>query len=102
MVQLNDDLVERLDVEAKRAGQSRSAFIRQVLSERLAELDTNAKIEQWVEGYRRIPPGTVDEWGDLEAEANDPGSASALASSSQGAASAEVSHRATSTSTAPP
>ncbi|HMS47271.1 ribbon-helix-helix domain-containing protein [Candidatus Neomicrothrix sp.] len=73
MVQLNDDLVERLDVEAKRAGQSRSAFIRQVLSERLAELDTNAKIEQWVEGYRRIPPGTVDEWGDLEAEADDAG-----------------------------
>ena len=73
MVQLNDDLVERLDVEAKRAGQSRSAFIRQVLSERLAELDTNAKIEQWVEGYRRIPPGTGDEWGDLEAEADDAG-----------------------------
>jgi hypothetical protein len=45
----------------------------QVLSERLAELDTNAKIEQWVEGYRRIPPGTVDEWGDLEAEADDAG-----------------------------
>ena len=70
MVQLNDELIARLDVEAERAGQSRSAFIRQVLSERLAELDTNAKIEQWIEGYRRIPPGSVDEWGDLDAEAD--------------------------------
>lgn len=68
MVQLTEQLVERLDMEATRAGQSRSAFIRQVLSERLAELDANARIERWVEGYRRIPPVTIDEWGDLEAQ----------------------------------
>lgn len=73
MVQLSDELIERLDVEAQRAGQSRSAFIRQILSERLAELDTSAKIEQWIEGYRRIPPGVVDEWGDLEAAGDDAG-----------------------------
>ena len=39
----------------------------------MAELDTSAKIEQWVEGYRRVPPGAVDEWGDLEAQGDSAG-----------------------------
>ena len=73
MVQLTDELIGRLDAEAERSGQSRSAFIRQVLFEHLAELDTSAKIEQWVEGYRRVPPGAVDEWGDLEAQGDSAG-----------------------------
>ena len=64
MVQLNDDLVERLDVEAKRAGQSRSAFIRQVLSERLAELELALEDVGWVrlgmEGEREFSREGLD------------------------------------------
>lgn len=66
MVQLSDDLVKRLDEEAQQRQISRSALIRTVLTEFLATESLQAKIERWVEGYRRMPQPTIDEWGNLE------------------------------------
>lgn len=67
MVQLTDDLVASLDRAAQRRGVSRSALIRAAIEAFLAE-DVEAEVtRQIVEGYLRIPPGTPDEWGDLDA-----------------------------------
>ena len=66
IVQLNGDLLGLLDREAARRGISRSALIRGVLEDFLghdAERDIAQRI---VEGYRRLPPGTPDGWGDVE------------------------------------
>lgn len=70
MVQLTDDLVAQLDAEARRTGVSRSALIREALVAYLAGRSEQERISRYVEGYRRIPPSTPDEWGDLE-RAND-------------------------------
>jgi hypothetical protein len=68
MVQLTDDLVASLDRAAASRGTSRSALIRTAIEEFLSA-DVEAEISrQIVEGYKRIPPGTPDEWGDLEAQ----------------------------------
>ena len=65
MVQLSDDLVSALTTEAQRRGLSRSALIRRVLQEYL-EGQAEASIGRRIaEGYRRVPPATPDEWGDL-------------------------------------
>jgi metal-responsive CopG/Arc/MetJ family transcriptional regulator len=69
MVQLSDDLVKRLDEEAQERGVSRSALIRTVLTEFLKTESLQAKIERYVEGYRRMPQPTIDEWGNLEEDA---------------------------------
>lgn len=67
IVQLNTELLELLDREAGRREVSRSALIREVLEAGLADA-RRAEIDRAiVEGYTRIPPGTPDEWGDLEA-----------------------------------
>ena len=70
MVQLSDQLVERLDTEAARRGTSRSGLIRDILEEALAN-DREAWITQRiVDGYTRMPPGVPDDWGSLEALAD--------------------------------
>jgi hypothetical protein len=70
MVQLTDELVERLDREAARRGTSRSALIRSALEEFLRH-DQEATIRRRiVDGYTRIPPATPDQWGDLAATAD--------------------------------
>ncbi len=69
MVQLSDDLVKRLDEEAQERGVSRSALIRSVLTDFLKTESLQAKIERYVEGYRRMPQPTIDEWGNLEEDA---------------------------------
>lgn len=66
MVQLTDDLVARLDSEAADRGLSRSAIIREAVEAHIAGREHDAIGEAIAEGYRRIPPGTPDEWGDLE------------------------------------
>lgn len=66
MVQLNDRLLRLLDRRAARRGVSRSALIRSALEEFLSEDEEAAIGEQIAEGYRRIPPVTPDEWGDLQ------------------------------------
>jgi Ribbon-helix-helix protein, copG family len=67
MVQLSDELVTKLDREAAERGMSRSAVIREAVEEHIAAREHDAIGEAIAEGYRRIPPSTPDEWGDLEA-----------------------------------
>lgn len=67
IVQLTDDLVEALSHEAGRRGLSRSALIRSVLQSFLDTEGDAAIGRRIAEGYRRIPPTTPDEWGDLAA-----------------------------------
>ncbi len=66
MVQLTDELLNELDAEATERGVSRSALIREAVETHLTERREDAIGRAIVEGYRRIPPGTPDEWGDLE------------------------------------
>lgn len=70
MVQLTDELVELLDQEAARRGMSRSALIREILNERLAEAAEAAVARSIVSGYTRVPQATPDEWGALDAQAD--------------------------------
>ena len=68
MVQLTDELLDELDKEAARRGCSRSAVVRTAIVEHLAAASEAARVRAYVEGYRRIPQGAVDEWGDLAAQ----------------------------------
>jgi hypothetical protein len=64
LVQLSDDLVELLDREAGRRGVSRSALIRDLLEDALRD-EREAEIDRRiVEGYTRVPPVVLDEWGE--------------------------------------
>lgn len=65
MVQLTDELVGALNDEARRRGVSRSALIRLVLQEHLDARVQESIGSRIAEGYRRVPPVTPDEWGDL-------------------------------------
>lgn len=67
MVQLSHELLESLDQEAARRRTSRSALIRAAVEEFL-RADREAEIGKRIaDGYRRIPPATPDQWGDLAA-----------------------------------
>lgn len=66
MVQLTDELVEELDLEAAQRGVSRSALIREAIEDHFSERRARSVAHQIVEGYRRVPPGTPDEWGSLD------------------------------------
>lgn len=66
MVQLNDRLLSLLDRHAERRGISRSALIRAALEDFLRQDQEALAGEQIVEGYKRIPPASPDEWGALE------------------------------------
>lgn len=67
MVQLPEVLIARLDRRARREGVSRSKVIREAVGKHLGD-DTEEEIERaYAEGYGRIPFGTPDEWGDVEA-----------------------------------
>jgi hypothetical protein len=65
MVQLADDLLELIDAEAGRRGISRSALIREALRDYLAGSVDAAITTRIVEGYKKRPQATVDEWGGL-------------------------------------
>ncbi len=68
LVQLTDEQVVALDHRARRDGVSRSQVIRQAVDHLLAD-DEEARINAAIiEGYRRIPAGTPDAWGDIEAQ----------------------------------
>jgi metal-responsive CopG/Arc/MetJ family transcriptional regulator len=61
LVQLSDELLERLDQYRERDGRSRSAVIRDAIERYLAS-DREAEIDRLiVDGYRRTPPQEV--WG---------------------------------------
>jgi len=67
LVQLTAPLVERLDRRAAREGVSRSQVIRDAVEAYLHD-DQEAEIaRRFREGYRRVPAGTPDEWGDPQA-----------------------------------
>lgn len=65
MVQLSDELLALLDRSAASHGASRSALIRKLLWQALEE-DRERQIGETIaEGYRRIPQGIPDGWGEL-------------------------------------
>jgi predicted DNA-binding protein len=64
MVQLSEELIESLDALAARRAMSRSALIREFVAEGLQQSTATAIGERIAEGYRRIPQGCPDEWGD--------------------------------------
>jgi len=67
MVQLSEELLADLDKEATRRSTSRSAIVREAIDEYLAARRLAPAVARYVDGYRQDPPGSPDEWGDLEA-----------------------------------
>ncbi len=77
IVQLNTELIARLDDVAGKHGLSRSGAIRQAIQDWLQH-DEDAQIGRLIaDGYRRMPPPTVDEWGNLD-EQSDANTSAAL------------------------
>jgi metal-responsive CopG/Arc/MetJ family transcriptional regulator len=65
LIQLTDDLIERLDSRRAREGRSRSELVREAIELYLAS-DREAEIDRLiVEAYKRQPPQDV--WGDESA-----------------------------------
>ncbi|MGZ4189501.1 MAG: ribbon-helix-helix protein, CopG family [Actinomycetota bacterium] len=60
LVQLNDELLKRLDELGQQTGQSRSAMVRDAVEWYLARESKAEKDRRSIEGYTRIPD-TVDE-----------------------------------------
>jgi metal-responsive CopG/Arc/MetJ family transcriptional regulator len=66
LVQLSDELLERLDARRAREGRSRSEVVREAIEQYLAA-DREAEIDRRiVEAYMRRPPEDV--WGDEPAK----------------------------------
>lgn len=70
MVQLSDELIESLDRVASRRRLSRSALIRELVSDALQQETAAAIGEQIAAGYRRVPQAEPDEWGDMTVTAD--------------------------------
>jgi predicted transcriptional regulator len=70
MVQLTQELVESLDALAARRSMSRSALIREFVIDGLEQSTSAAIGERIADGYRRIPQGLPDEWGDPATSSN--------------------------------
>jgi predicted DNA-binding protein len=68
LVQLTEELVAQLDAESARRGCSRSALIREAVETHLAQQSESARVQAWIDGYRRIPQGS-DDWGDIASPA---------------------------------
>ncbi len=69
-MQLNDELISMLDAIAAREGVSRSELVRRAL-ERTYRAQLAQEIDRLiVDGYARVPAGTIDEWGNLTASAD--------------------------------
>ncbi|MGI8729342.1 MAG: ribbon-helix-helix domain-containing protein [Solirubrobacteraceae bacterium] len=67
LVQLTDDLVETLDRRAAVLNVSRSALIRDLLTEALGSQRSDELSRRMIEGYRDMPQDTgEDAWGDLD------------------------------------
>lgn len=56
LVQLTDDLLQRLDERAAREGRSRSALIRDAVEAFLHDDERERITREIIEGYKRIPP----------------------------------------------
>lgn len=60
LVQLNEELLRRLDERAAREGRSRSALIREAIEAYLKD-EENARIDREIrEGYERVPRSEAD------------------------------------------
>ena len=67
LVQLSEELVERLDRVAARRSMSRSGLIREMLEGALVEHERDEVTRRIVEGYTQAPQSEArDAWGDLE------------------------------------
>jgi predicted transcriptional regulator len=67
LVQLNEDLVARLDEVAANRRLSRSGLIREILEGALAEQERDHLSERIVAGYAKAPQSDArDAWGDLD------------------------------------
>ncbi len=64
MVQLSEELVVSLDEAADRRGLSRSALIRELVTDGLRRASADSLGKRIVEGYRRLPQTEPDGWGD--------------------------------------
>jgi metal-responsive CopG/Arc/MetJ family transcriptional regulator len=68
LVQLNEELLRRLDERAAREGRSRSALIRDAIEAYLYDAAKEKIDREIVEGYERIPQTDEDEsWAEWEA-----------------------------------
>ena len=68
MVQLNEELLERLDRQVSARGVSRSQVIREAIEAYLADDQAATTDRLIIEGYTRMPQGgefDADEWGEL-------------------------------------
>lgn len=66
LVQLTDELLDRLDAHRQRAGRSRSEVVREAI-ERYLAADREAEIDRLiVDAYTRQPP--ADMWGEEPAK----------------------------------
>ena len=68
MVQLNQELLERLDRRVSASGASRSQVIREAIEAYLADDQAAVTDRLIVEGYTRMPQGgdfDADAWGEL-------------------------------------
>lgn len=54
-VQIEDDLLERIDATAGVVAESRAVFIREVCKQRLKSLQAKEMDRRYVEGYRKSP-----------------------------------------------
>lgn len=79
MVQLTSELVEQLELEARRRSCSRSAIIREAIAEHLARTSLDAAVGRYVASYRQHPQMDIDEWGDLNQQSARSGRAAARA-----------------------
>lgn len=54
-ISLPSELLKSADKERRSTGETRSAFVRRAIRELLAERGRTAEIEQYIEGYRKMP-----------------------------------------------
>ena len=54
-ISLSKDLARRVEAERKQTGETRSAFVRRAIEQRLREKARAAKVSAYTEGYRRTP-----------------------------------------------
>ena len=66
LVQLNVELIADLDAAAELTGVSRSALIREAIEAHLADRRESTISAAIAAGYKRIPQGATEEWGDIQ------------------------------------
>ena len=75
MVQLTDEISDRLDRESAERGCSRSAIIREAVADYLDRSSMERDVAAYVDAYRRLPQGASDRWGALDDDVKNDGQA---------------------------